>query len=74
MEQGIFFGLNRENDERSLKEFLDLFCKPEMKNALIPRLTEEEITGLVDHMTDLMRRHFSENEYHRLFLGEEHHH
>jgi hypothetical protein len=45
-----------------------------MCDALIPRLSEAEINELVDRLTGLMRRHFSEDEYHRFFLGEEHRH
>jgi hypothetical protein len=29
---------------------------------------------VVDLLTRIMRNHLSDDEYHRLFLGEEHHH
>ena len=70
----IFFGLNRADDERSLVLFLRLFCRDELLNALPRRLADEEISGLVDHLTGLLRRHLTEKEYHELFLGDHDHH
>ncbi len=70
----ICFGLDRATDERSLAAFLRIFSDSRLCDHLIPRLSDEEITGLVDHLTGLMRRHLREDEYHRLFLGDEHHH
>ncbi len=66
----ICFGLDRETDERSLAIFLELFARPALQKVLIPRLSETEITALVDSLTQLMGRHLDETEYHQLFLGE----
>ncbi len=66
----IMFGLSRESDERSLVAFLQLFSQPQLLASLVPRLRDEELHGLVDSLTALMRRHLREEEYHRLFLGE----
>lgn len=71
----ICFGLSRELDEQSLAFFLRLFSREELLRELIPRLTEEEISGLVDSLTGLLHRHLTEKEYHELFLGDyDHHH
>ncbi|WP_417916227.1 hypothetical protein [Candidatus Electronema sp. JC] len=70
----ICFGLSRELDEQSLALFLRLFSRDELLNALIPRLAEEEISGLVDKLTGILRRHLAETEYHELFLGDHDHH
>jgi TorA maturation chaperone TorD len=69
----ICFGLNRELDEQSLALFLGLFSQEKLLNALIPRLKEEEITGLVQQLTQLLHNHLEEKEYHELFLNDEHH-
>ncbi|MDU9047534.1 MAG: hypothetical protein Q3M30_01700 [Candidatus Electrothrix sp. Rat3] len=69
----ICFGLNRDLDEQSLALFLRLFSKDELLNTLIPRLEEEDITGLVQHVTELLHKHLAEKEYHELFLGDEEH-
>lgn len=66
----IVFGLSREDDERSLAAFLQLFSRPPFAAALIPRLSDDEIQGLVHLLTALMRSHLSEKEYHELFLAE----
>jgi hypothetical protein len=40
---------------------------------LIPRLKEDEITDLVQQLTELLHKHLAEKEYHELFLGDEDH-
>ena len=69
----MVFGLSREEDERSLAVFLQLFSRPEFTSVLIPRLDAEEIQGLVHLLTAVMRNHLSEREYHELFLAEQNH-
>ena len=70
----MLFGLNRATDEQSLVAFLRLFSADRLTQELVPRMSEEEIHQLVDLLTQIMRNHLSGDEYHRLFLGEEHHH
>ena len=65
----ILFGLNREEDERSLTAFLRLFSAKRLTSVLIPRLTDEEIHQTVEALSALMRNHLNEKEYHALFLG-----
>ncbi|MGI6656580.1 MAG: cytoplasmic protein [Desulfobulbus sp.] len=69
----MFFGLDRTTDEQSLCSYLRLFSSERLTSVLVPRMTGEEIDQLVDHLTGLMRRHLSDDEYHSLFLGDEHH-
>lgn len=69
----ICFGLSRELDEQSLALFLRLFTRGQLLETLIPRLEEEEITGLVQQLTALLHKHLAEKEYHELFLGDEDH-
>jgi len=66
----IFFGMNRTSDEKSLAAFLRLFSKERLTSVLIPKMSDEEITQTIDLLTDIMRRHLEEKEYHELFLGE----
>jgi hypothetical protein len=65
------FGLNRETDERSLAAFLQMFAAPAMLEALIPRLSDDDINATVDFLTSLMKKHLQQDEYHTLFLNEE---
>lgn len=66
----IFFGLNREEDERSLADFLQLFSEHRLTSVLIPRMTDVEISKTVEILTTILRNHLSEKEYHALFLGQ----
>ena len=66
----ILFGLNREEDERSLTDFLQLFSKQRLTSVLIPRMTDEEIDQTIETLTAILRNHLSEKEYHALFLGQ----
>jgi hypothetical protein len=66
----MVFGLNREEDERSLAAFLQLFSRQPFTEVLIPRLSDDEIQGLVHLLTAVMHNHLSEQEYHEFFLAE----
>ena len=70
----MLFGLDRNTDEQSLVTFLRLFSQDRLLGTLAPRMREEEIHQVVDLLTGIMRNHLSGEEYHILFLGEEHHH
>ena len=70
----MFFGLDRATDEQSLITFLKQFSKDRLLGTLAPRMSEEEIHQVVDLLTMVMRNHLSGEEYHYLFLGEDHHH
>lgn len=62
------FGYSREEDERSLIVFLQKFSDDDLMELLSSRLSDSEIEGLVDYLTGLMKKHLSEEEYHRYFL------
>jgi len=66
----IVFGFDRKTDERSLEIFIERFADKEFMKTLLPRLQDEDITGMVNFLTEIMRKHLSEKEYHRLFLAE----
>ncbi len=70
----MYFGINRVTDEQSLVTFLQSFSADRLTSALVPRMTEQEILQVVDLLTGIMKNHLSGDEYHTLFLGEEHHH
>jgi hypothetical protein len=67
--QGMMaFGYSREEDERSLIVFLQKFSDDDLMELLRRRVSDAEIENLVDILTGLMKRHLSEEEYHRYFL------
>lgn len=67
----ICFGLNRQLDESSISCFLQLAGRPEVTETLAPRLTSAEINDIVDLFSRLLKTHFSEKEYHTLFLRQD---
>jgi hypothetical protein len=70
----ICFGLTEELDRQSLATFLKLGGQEEFSKLFAERLSSEEIIQFVDHFMNLLRKHLSESEYHRLFLGDSVHH
>jgi len=70
----ICFGLDRATDEHSLQLFLQLFSQETLLQTLIPRMTDQEITLLVDQLSTVLRAHLKEKEYHELFLNDPDHH
>ncbi len=68
--QQICFGFDRGTDEQSLVIFLEQFTNKKLLNTLIPRMEDEDISALVSSITQLLRKHLKEKEYHQLFLEE----
>ena len=66
----IAFGFDRATDERSFVMFMERFIDKKLLEALLPRLHDEDILAMVDLLTGIMHKHFSEKEYHSLFLAE----
>ena len=69
----VAFGFSRDVDEKSLMVYLQKFSDDDFLREVVPRLTDEEITRLFDLMSELMRKHLKEEEYHALFLKDEGH-
>ncbi len=70
----ICFGLTEEIDKESFAIFLQLAGKREFAHILAQRCSTEEILKTVDQIMALLKTHLSEQEYHELFLGENHPH
>lgn len=67
------FGLTEELDKESFVCFLEIAGHKDFATTLAQRLSSEEILEFVDSFTVLLRRHLSEDEYHRLFLQDSSH-
>ena len=65
------FGLDRDTDEKTIICYLQKFSDDELMKSLIKRLSEEEMEEIFSLINRLMRKHFSEPEYHSLFLKDE---
>jgi hypothetical protein len=70
----VAFGFSREIDEKSLIYYLQKFSDDDLMELLVPRLGDEEIEAIFNLISDTMRKHLEESEYHRYFLKDEHPH
>jgi len=67
----VGFGLDRPTDENTIIYYLQKFSDDALMNAIIKRLEDSELADVFDLINRLLRRHFSEVEYHRLFLKDD---
>ena len=68
----VGFGFSREVDEKSLIFYLQRFSDDDLVKALVPRLSDDEINQLFELMSKLMRSYLNDEEYHELFLKDDH--
>jgi hypothetical protein len=67
----VGFGLDRETNENTLIYYLQKFSDDAVMAAIIKRLDDRELADVFDLISRLLHRHFTEAEYHRLFLKDE---
>ncbi len=63
-------GLDSETDLATLQVYLQKFSADELMALLLPRLDNAEVESFFDLLFRTLRRHLTEEEYHRLFLRE----
>jgi hypothetical protein len=68
----VGFGLDRETNEDTLIYYLQKFSDDELMEVMRSRLDDDDLVGLFDQLSSLLRKHLSEDEYHKYFLKEEH--
>lgn len=68
----VGFGMNRETDENTLVYYLQKFSDDELMAVLKKRMGDDDLTQLFNLLSGLLRKHLSEDEYHKHFLKEEH--
>ena len=66
----LAFGMDRKSDEETVICYLQKFSDDELMKALIARLSDQELEEIFSMVTETMKRHFTEPEYHKLFLKE----
>jgi hypothetical protein len=64
----VGFGLDRATDEHTVRCYLQKFSDDALTAAILKRLDDAELSEIFDLISRLLRRHLSEDEYHRLFL------
>ena len=69
----ICFGLSTALDRSSCAAYLQLLGRKEFSELFAQRLSSEEIETVIDMIGSLLQKHLTKQEYHRLFLLDEHH-
>jgi len=70
----VGFGMDRETDEATVIVMLQKLSDDAVMDVLRHRLSDEELKDLFEMVSELLRQHLSEEEYHMFFLkdlGEE---
>ena len=67
----VGFGLNRETDENTIIYYLQKFSDDQLMSLLRSRMSNQELEALFSQLSDLLRKHLSEEEYHHYFLKED---
>jgi len=68
----IGFGWDRETDENSLVCYLQMFSDDRLLGTLVQRLSDQDIDEIQALILRMLRKHFTESEYHQLFLKDNH--
>ncbi len=69
----VGFGADRATDEATIRVYLQKFSDDALLDHIVNRLTDAELAEIFDLVNRLMVAHFTEAEYHRLFLKDNHH-
>lgn len=64
----VGFGMDRETDEFTVMYYLQKFSDDNFIQQLIKRLSDKELEDIFNLMTQLLKLHLTEPEYHHLFL------
>lgn len=70
-EEKIAFGIDRETDEKSLIAYLQKFTEDEMMQVLVKRLSDDDISRILDYVLGILKKYLKEEEYHRIFLKDQ---
>jgi hypothetical protein len=68
----VGFGLNRETNENTVIYYLQKFSDDALMAKMRIRMDDDDLAALFDLLSGLLRKHLSEDEYHALFLKENH--
>jgi hypothetical protein len=69
----IGYGLDRETDESTVQVYLQKFSDDACMRKILPRMEQKELDNIFELISELLRKHFSEPEYHAVFLKDESH-
>lgn len=64
----VGFGLDRATDEATVRVYVQKLGDDALMERLLPRLADADLEKVFEFISDLLRRHLQEEEYHALFL------
>ncbi len=70
----VGYGFDRPTDEATVQVYLQKFSDDQCLKQILPRLSDRELEEIFNLLSGLLRRHFSEEEYHLLFLKDKDYH
>lgn len=68
----VGFGFDRETDENTVIYYLQKFSDDLLIGKLVRLMTDDELGEIFLLITQLLKNHLTDFEYHRLFLKDEH--
>ena len=68
----VGFGLDRNTDESTVIYYLQKFSDDELMHEMKKRMDDEDLSTLFNLISGLLRKYLNEEEYHALFLKEDH--
>jgi hypothetical protein len=68
----VGFGLDRQTDENTIIYYLQKFSDDRLMAQMSRRMNDDELSTLFNLLSGLLRKHLSEEEYHALFLKDDH--
>ncbi|OPY89903.1 MAG: hypothetical protein A4E72_00934 [Syntrophus sp. PtaU1.Bin208] len=66
----VGYGLDRQTDENTVHVYLQKFSDDSLMNAILKRMTDEDLAEVFDTASKMLKKYLTEPEYHRLFLKE----
>jgi len=67
----VGFGADRQTDEDTIIYYLQKFSDDALMQILVKRLSGDELSEIFALITRFLKKHLTDDEYHRLFLKEE---
>jgi hypothetical protein len=68
----VGFGLARETDEKTIIYYLQKLSDDRLMELLVKRFSDDELAGIFNWVSGILKKHLSEDEYHRWFLKDDH--
>jgi len=65
------FGMDRKSDEATITWYLQKFSDDAFMALIRERMSDEDLEGLFDLLGRLLKKHLTEEEYHRVFLKDD---